>query len=92
MDEELKAYLAAMEERLVGRINDGNEPILNRLAGLEGEVRALGLKTDVAREISFRVPKLVVEALEAGLLPRLIGIEEALAAIRRELGQLRKEG
>jgi hypothetical protein len=39
------------------------------------------MKTDVAREFSFRVPKLVVEALEAGLLPRLRGIEDTLAAI-----------
>jgi hypothetical protein len=43
------------------------------------------MKTDVAREFSFRVPKLVVDALEAGLLPRLRGIEEMLSAVAARL-------
>jgi hypothetical protein len=74
-----------MERRLLAKINDGNEPILNRLTTLEGEVKNLGMKTDVAREFSFRVPKLVVDALEAGLLPRLRGIEEMLSAVAARL-------
>jgi hypothetical protein len=75
-DEETKYWDGRMAE-----INDKMERILNRMTVTEGEVKNLGMKTDVAREFSFRVPKLVVEALEAGLLPRLGGIEDTLAAI-----------
>jgi hypothetical protein len=88
MDEELKQYLDAMEGRLMARINGGNEPILNRLTTLEGEVRNLGTKTDVAREFSFRVPQLVVDALQAGLFPRLGSIEDVLSAISRRLAAI----
>jgi hypothetical protein len=84
-DDELTALLKAMEDRLVGRINDGNEPVLNRLTTIETEMKNLGSKTDVAREVSFRVPRLVVEALEAGLLPRLSGIEHVLGTIDARL-------
>ena len=91
-DDDLTALLKAMEDRLVGWIIDGNEPILNRLSTLEGrlitlegEMKNLGSKTDVAREVSFRVPRLVIEALEAGLLPRLGSIEDTLSAIATRL-------
>lgn len=35
MNEELRAYLQAMEVRLTARMNDQHETILNRLASLE---------------------------------------------------------
>jgi hypothetical protein len=35
MDDELKAFLAAMEAGLLKQINDGNEQVLNRLGSLE---------------------------------------------------------
>lgn len=35
MDEELKAYLDSLKADLIGRINEGNERILNRLTTLE---------------------------------------------------------
>jgi hypothetical protein len=41
MDEELRAYLEAMEGRLVGKINVSNERILDRLTEVEREVRNL---------------------------------------------------
>ena len=41
MDEELRAYLEAMEGRLVGKLNVANERILDRLTEVEREVRNL---------------------------------------------------
>lgn len=79
-EDETKYWDSRMAE-----INDKMERILNRMTVTEGEVKNLGMKTDVAREFSFRVPKLVVEALEAGLLPRLGGIEEMLSAVAARL-------
>jgi hypothetical protein len=79
-EDETKYWDSRMAE-----INDKMERILNRMTVTEGEVKNLGMKTDVAREFSFRVPKLVVEALEAGLLPRLGGIEEMLSAVATRL-------
>jgi len=35
MDEDLKAYLEAMERRIMAKINDGHERIVNRLSALE---------------------------------------------------------
>ena len=37
MDEELRAYLEAMEARLLASFNVGQERILNRMASLEGD-------------------------------------------------------
>jgi hypothetical protein len=79
-EDETKYWDSRMAE-----INDKMERILNRMTVTEGEVKNLGMKTDVAREFSFRVPKLVVDALEAGLLPRLGSIEDALSAITARL-------
>jgi hypothetical protein len=79
-EDETKYWDSRMAE-----INDKMERILNRMTVTEGEVKNLGMKTDVAREFSFRVPKLVVDALEAGLLPRLRGIEEMLSAVAARL-------
>jgi hypothetical protein len=74
MDEDLKAYLQAMEDRLMRRINDNHAAVLI-------ELRDLHQTTDTAREYAFRVPKLVVEALEAGLLPRLRAIEDRIGGL-----------
>jgi hypothetical protein len=71
MDEELKAYLDALEARLMRRINDNHSAVLGKIRDLRSEVA-------MAREFGFPVPKLVAEALEAGLLPRLRGIEDRL--------------
>jgi len=76
-DEELERRFAAM----IGRINDNHEAVLI-------ELRNLGTKTDTAREFSFRVPKLVVDALEAGLFPRLRGIEDVLSTIGARLAAI----
>ena len=79
-EDETKYWDSRMAE-----INDKMERILNRMTVTEGEVKNLGTKTDVAREFGFCVPKLVVDALEAGLLPRLRGVEEMLSAVAARL-------
>ncbi len=38
MDEDLKAYLEAMERRIMAKINDGHERIVNRLSSLERDL------------------------------------------------------
>jgi hypothetical protein len=82
-EDETKYWNGRMAE-----INDKMERILNRMTVTEGEVKNLGTKTDTAREFSFRVPKLVVDALEAGLFPRLRGIEDVLSTIGARLAAI----
>jgi hypothetical protein len=38
MDQDLKAYLEAMERRIMAKINDGHERIVNRLSSLERDL------------------------------------------------------
>ena len=46
MDEETRVYLEAMEARLLGRMNDNQERVLERMRGLDTSVAAL---TELAR-------------------------------------------
>lgn len=46
MDDDTRAYLEAMEARLMGRLNDAQEAIIERMRACEASIAAL---TEVAR-------------------------------------------
>jgi hypothetical protein len=77
MDVELLDYLAAMENRLVARINNGNEGVLNRLTVIESELRNLRSEHAVTRNLVTSLPATVLNAIEQALLNRMSGLEAA---------------
>ena len=50
MDEETKSYLAAMEARLMARMNDGFEHVANRVDAVERDLRDLRTEHAATRE------------------------------------------
>jgi hypothetical protein len=63
MDDDLKAYLDAMESRLMARINDNNERVLERMRGLETSVAGL---TEVARSTNTLMGVLAANLSDIG--------------------------
>ena len=51
MDEETKSYLAAMEARLMARMNDGFEHVANRVDAVERDLRDLRTEHAATREL-----------------------------------------
>ena len=81
MDDELKAYLDDALKDLIGKINVGNERVLNRLTALEGEVRDLRSEHSVTRDLVAALPATVLRAVEKPFLSRLREIEDRVTKI-----------
>ena len=84
MDEELKAYLEAMEGRLMGRINGSHESLLTAIRELRGDLRDLRGEHSVTRDMVLKLPGTVLGALEQPLLKRIRGIEARLDKLEGE--------
>ena len=78
MDEELRAYLEAMESRLMGRINGSHESLLTAIREMRGDLRDLRVEHTVTRGMVIELPGTVLGALEQPLLKRIRGIEARL--------------
>ena len=52
MDDETRAYLDAMEARLMGRMNDNQERALERMRGIEMSVSTLSVSVNALTEIA----------------------------------------
>ena len=78
MDEDLKAALAAMEERLMGRINGVMKRLLEVQTNLRGDLRDLRSEHDTTREMVSALPATVLKAIEQPLLRRIRATEERL--------------
>jgi hypothetical protein len=74
MDEDLKAHLEAMENRLMGRING----VMERLLEVRADVRDLRTEHSVTRDMVLKLPGAVLGAIEQPLLKRIRATEDRL--------------
>jgi hypothetical protein len=84
MDEETKSYLAAMEARLMARMNDSFERVTNRVDAVERDLRDLRTEHSATRELVSQLPGTLLTAMERPLLNRLANIEARVTGLERK--------
>jgi hypothetical protein len=83
MDDETRAFLEAMEGRLMARMNDQHERLADRLTTLAGDVRNLRSEHGVTRDLVSALPATVLGAIEKPLLRRITSVEDRLTRLER---------
>lgn len=83
-DEELMLQLKAMEDRLVGIVNQQTERILDRLTTLETGLRNLRSEHETTRELVAALPATVLRAVERPMLNRFTALETRIDTLERK--------
>ena len=81
---ELREHLRASEDRLMGRLNQQTERILDRLTALEGDVRNLRTEHTTTRDSVLALPMTVLRVIEGPLLGRITEAEARITKLERK--------